>query len=70
MTSSRASAEESHSSTVATLQRSPWSLSTDMGRTSTREPEMKFSIPFFVEASLTRLALEPVVFCKEPSVMN
>jgi len=27
-------------------------------------------MPFLVEASLTRLALEPVVFCREPSVKN
>jgi len=42
----------------------------DIGRTSNNEPVRKFSIPFFVEASLTLLALEPVVFCREPSVKN
>lgn len=31
---------------------------------------MKFSMPFLVEASFTRLARDPVVFCKDPSVMN
>ena len=42
----------------------------DMGRISMREPVRKFSIPFLVEASFTRLALEPVVFWREPSVRN
>ena len=27
-------------------------------------------MPFLVEASFMRFALEPVVFCKEPSVRN
>ena len=41
-----------------------------IGRISTNEPVRKFSIPFLVDASLTRVALEPVVFCNEPSVKN
>ena len=35
-----------------------------------REPVRKFSMPFLVEASLTRLACEPVVFWSEPWVRN
>ena len=35
-----------------------------------RDPVKKFSMPFFVEASFVRFALEPVVFCKDPSVRN
>ena len=53
-----------------TLGLSPGSLSIDIGRTSSNEPVRKFSIPFLVEANLTLLALEPVVFCKDPSVKN
>ena len=34
------------------------------------DPVMKFSIPFLVEVSLTRFALDPVVFWREPSVRN
>src|SRR6187399_2904423 len=41
-----------------------------IGRTSSNEPVRKFSTPFFVEASFTRWALEPVVFCRDPSVRN
>ena len=41
-----------------------------MGLISKSEPVRKFSIPFLVEANLTRLDLEPVVFCNEPSVRN
>jgi hypothetical protein len=41
-----------------------------IGLISRSDPVRKFSTPFFVDASLTRLALEPVVFCKEPSVKN
>ena len=41
-----------------------------MGRISSSEPVIKFSMPFFVEASLVRSAFEPVVFCKEPAVRN
>ena len=69
MTSSLTS-PESHSSTVAIFTRRPCSLSIVIGRTSSKEPVRKFSIPFLVEASLTRFALDPVVFCIEPSVRN
>ena len=41
-----------------------------IGRTSSSEPVMKFSMPFFVDWSLARLALEPVVLLIEPSVRN
>ena len=41
-----------------------------IGLISKREPVRKFSMPFFVEASLTRFALDPVVFCNDPSVIN
>ena len=61
---------ESHSSTVATLICRPCSLLLLMGLTSRSEPVRKFSTPFFVEANFVRFALEPVVFCKEPSVRN
>ena len=39
-------------------------------KTSSKEPVKKFSIPFLVDTNLALLALEPVVFCKEPSVKN
>ena len=42
----------------------------DMGMIRIIDPVIKFSIPFLVEASFTRLALEPVVFWREPSVKN
>ena len=61
---------ESHSSTVATFTLRPCNLLIDIGRISTSDPVRKSSIPFFVEASFTRLALEPVVFWSEPSVKN
>ena len=64
-TSSRIS-PESHSSTVFILVRRPWSLSIDMGRTSSRLLVMKFSIPFLVGTSFCLRARLPVVFCKDP----
>ena len=41
-----------------------------MGLISNNEPVKKFSIPFLVEANLTRLALDPVVLLIDPSVRN
>src|SRR5678815_252179 len=69
MTSSLKS-PDSHSSMVATLGRSPWSLAIDIGRTSRREPVRKFSMPFLVDTSFCLRALLPVVFCRLPSVRN
>src|SRR5574344_1801903 len=66
-TSSRIS-PESHSSTDDILGLRPCSLLMLLGRISRSEPVKKFSIPFLVDANFTRLALEPVVFCIEPSV--
>ena len=68
-TSSRIS-PESHSSIVVTNDLNPWNLSIDIARISSKEPVKKFSIPFFVAASLGLLIREPVVFCKEPCVKN
>ena len=62
--------QESHSSTVATVSRRPCSFSMVIGRTSSRLLVKKFSMPFLVEAIFTRSALEPVVFCRLPSVIN
>src|SRR5690349_4299427 len=42
----------------------------DIGRTSRTDPVRKFWIPTLVEASFTRLARDPVVFCSDPSVRN
>ena len=50
-TSSRTS-PDSHSSMVATVGRRPWSLSMDIGRTSSRLPLVAFSMPFLVATSL------------------
>ena len=61
---------DNHSSTVATLSLRPCILSIDIGITSIIELVKKFCIPFFVGVSFCRFALEPVVFCKEPSVKN
>ena len=41
-----------------------------IGRISNKEPVRKFSIPFLVDANFVRFALEPVVFCIDPSVKN
>ena len=41
-----------------------------IGLISKNEPVKKFSIPFLVGESFWRLALDPVVFCREPSVRN
>ena len=41
-----------------------------IGLISTNELVRKFSIPFLVDASFWRRFLDPVVFCKEPSVKN
>jgi hypothetical protein len=41
-----------------------------IGRISRRDPVRKFSIPFFVDANLTRFTFDPVVFCRDPSVKN
>ena len=45
-------------------------LSILIGLLSSIDAVRKSSIPFFVEASLTLFALEPVVFCSDPSVRN
>ena len=42
----------------------------DIGLISIIESVRKFCIPFLVGDNLTLLALEPVVFCNEPSVKN
>ena len=61
---------DNHSSTVATLHLNPCSLLIFIGLISSSEPVRKFSIPFLVDASFVLLALEPVVFCIDPSVKN
>ena len=61
---------DNHSSTVAILHLKPCSLLILIGLTSKSDPVKKFSIPFFVDANLTLLDFDPVVFCKDPSVMN
>ena len=42
----------------------------DIGLISRIELVRKFCIPFLVVTSFCRRALEPVVFCREPSVRN